>query len=70
MAQCKEQPQYSCIGPGGSCDHLRGGCAHAKKQKEDEERDRKEAHGSKGGGRIGIWGWAVIIIVALYFFGR
>ena len=69
MAQCSSQPQYSCIGPGGSCSGIRTGCAHNKKDREDAERDQK-ATGNTSSGKMGFWGWAVIVVLALYFFTK
>jgi hypothetical protein len=70
MGQCSSDPRYSCIGPGGSCDSLRSGCAHAKKDREDEERDRKAAGGGGGDTKIGFWGCLIIAVIALYLLGK
>lgn len=70
MAQCSQYSSMTCIGTRGNCDHYASGCLHAKKDREDEERDRKAAQGGKSTGKIGFWGWAVIVIIAIYIIGK
>lgn len=67
MAQCTNDSRYSCIGPGGSCNSLRSGCAHAKKDREDAERDAGQAGGEKKTNWIVI---AIVIVIAIYIFGK
>lgn len=66
MAQCDSYPHLSCIGTRGSCSGTPGGCLHAKKDREDEERDRKVCRNDSKGGKIGFFGWLLIALFVLY----
>ena len=66
MARCSEQPSMYCIGPGGSCDGLRQ-CAHAKKDREDWERDHGASTASNDD--IGVYlFWIFILICVISYF--
>jgi hypothetical protein len=63
MAQCSSYANLSCIGSNGTC---KGECRHAKKDREDAERDSAP---QKTSGKIGFWGWVFIVLIGAYVLG-
>lgn len=64
MSKCSSYPNLTCIGVGGNCER---GCLHAKKDREDEERDNPQR---KESGKIGFWGWFFIVLIVAYVLGQ